>query len=133
MCYDADPKSVTPLTILNYIHIHTVRNCNSGLSIGKTKEAEDLNARASLIWCGTKLTKRTNKRQLFLLLDSRGFYTKNGRRLDTTNLFVPDSVDDLFPCVMLTPGATKLKPGLNFKFNIAEEIIKKFFKPKMDS
>uniref|UniRef100_A0A183BXI7 HTH_48 domain-containing protein n=1 Tax=Globodera pallida TaxID=36090 RepID=A0A183BXI7_GLOPA len=30
MCYDADPKSVTPLTILNYINTHTENHWSTG-------------------------------------------------------------------------------------------------------
>uniref|UniRef100_A0A914IFG3 B30.2/SPRY domain-containing protein n=1 Tax=Globodera rostochiensis TaxID=31243 RepID=A0A914IFG3_GLORO len=50
-------------------------------------------------------------------------YTKNGRRLDTANLFV-DSVADLFPCVSLFFPGTKIEAnfGPNFQCNIADEI-----------
>uniref|UniRef100_A0A914I9F7 B30.2/SPRY domain-containing protein n=1 Tax=Globodera rostochiensis TaxID=31243 RepID=A0A914I9F7_GLORO len=56
------------------------------------------------------------------LATSQIFYTKNGRRLDTVNLFV-DSAADLFPCVTLhKPGAIiEANFGPNFKFNIAAD------------
>uniref|UniRef100_A0A183CB85 B30.2/SPRY domain-containing protein n=1 Tax=Globodera pallida TaxID=36090 RepID=A0A183CB85_GLOPA len=48
-------------------------------------------------------------------------YTKNGRRLDTANLFVTFAAD-LFPCVSLGNSGTKIEAnfGPNFKFNIAD-------------
>uniref|UniRef100_A0A914HRH1 B30.2/SPRY domain-containing protein n=1 Tax=Globodera rostochiensis TaxID=31243 RepID=A0A914HRH1_GLORO len=50
-------------------------------------------------------------------------YTKNGKRLDTSNLFV-DSPADLFPCVSLFFPVTKIEAnfGPNFQFNISDEI-----------
>uniref|UniRef100_A0A914HP52 B30.2/SPRY domain-containing protein n=1 Tax=Globodera rostochiensis TaxID=31243 RepID=A0A914HP52_GLORO len=46
-------------------------------------------------------------------------YAKNGKRLDTANLFVNSTVD-LFPCVSLDMPGTKIEAnfGPNFKFNI---------------
>ncbi|KAI3418659.1 hypothetical protein GPALN_007767 [Globodera pallida] len=50
-------------------------------------------------------------------------YTKNGKRLDTANLFV-DSAADLFPCVSMARPGTKIEAnfGPNFQFKIADEI-----------
>uniref|UniRef100_A0A183BPB8 B30.2/SPRY domain-containing protein n=1 Tax=Globodera pallida TaxID=36090 RepID=A0A183BPB8_GLOPA len=55
-------------------------------------------------------------------------YTKNGERLDTNNLFVPDSGDDLFPFVILSHRGDKVKAnfGPNFKFDIAG-VINRFY------
>nr|ACO35733.1 RBP-4 protein [Globodera pallida] len=49
-------------------------------------------------------------------------YTKNGKRLDSANLFV-DSAADLFPCVSLgLPGTKIANFGPNFKYNFADGI-----------
>uniref|UniRef100_A0A183BL48 B30.2/SPRY domain-containing protein n=1 Tax=Globodera pallida TaxID=36090 RepID=A0A183BL48_GLOPA len=50
-------------------------------------------------------------------------YTKNGRRLDTANLFA-DSAADLYPCVSTYFSGDKIEAnfGPNFKFNIADVI-----------
>uniref|UniRef100_A0A914GZ73 B30.2/SPRY domain-containing protein n=1 Tax=Globodera rostochiensis TaxID=31243 RepID=A0A914GZ73_GLORO len=49
-------------------------------------------------------------------------YTKNGKRLDTANLFVFFAAN-LFPCVTLSGSGTKIEAnfGPNFKFNISDE------------
>uniref|UniRef100_A0A914HPJ4 F-box domain-containing protein n=1 Tax=Globodera rostochiensis TaxID=31243 RepID=A0A914HPJ4_GLORO len=51
---------------------------------------------------------------------SKNSYEKNGRRLDTANLFVSFAVD-LFPCVTLYLTGTEIEAnfGPNFQFNIS--------------
>ncbi|KAL3102522.1 hypothetical protein niasHT_020138 [Heterodera trifolii] len=67
-------------------------------------------ANEDIVGCGINLT------------NGRIIFTKNGHRLDTSDMFAPESISPLFPCVTLGSADDKVEAnfGPTFKFNLSK-------------